>query len=145
MKEITGLLTQFMAVAILSFASIFDIRERRIPDWLVSAGAAAGLVLSAFGPERRLQESLLGGITAGSVLLLLYFASKGGLGLGDVKLFGCAGIYLGPEGAVSAMAAASMLSGLYGLILICISRGNKKREIPFAPFILAGALAAIFL
>lgn len=85
----------------------------------------------------------MGGMTAGLVLFLIYCITNGGLGLGDVKLFGCVGIYLGFFSTVSAMLMATVLSGLYSLVLICINRGNKKREIPFAPFILAGALAAI--
>ncbi|KUO69934.1 MAG: hypothetical protein APF77_17480 [Clostridia bacterium BRH_c25] len=137
------LLSQFTLAAMLITAAIVDIRERRIPDKLVLIGAAAGLVFSMLDPQRGLLDSAMGGMTAGLVLLLIHYITKGGLGLGDVKLFGCSGIYLGLESTVSAMVAASVLSGLYSLILICINRDNKKREIPFAPFILAGVLVAI--
>lgn len=130
---------------ILTAAAITDIRERIIPDSLIIAGAAIGLTLKLYGPMEVFFDGLLGGLTAGSVLLLIYYIAKGGLGLGDVKLFGCTGIYLGFESIISAMLISALLSGLFSLVLICMSRNNKKREIPFAPFILAGALAAVLL
>lgn len=138
-----SLLSNAAAVSFLALASIIDIRERRIPDRLVMAGASTGLVFSLFNQDRGLADSLMGGITSSFVLLLVYCASKGALGLGDVKLFGCLGIYLGLGGIVSAMLAAAVLSGLYSLVLVLLNRDNRKREIPFAPFILLGALAAI--
>lgn len=137
------LLSYFTVIAMLAAAAIIDISTRRIPDRLVLAGAAAGMFFLLFDTYRGLLNGLMGGITAGLVLLVVHNITKDGLGLGDVKLFGCTGIYLGLEGAVSAMVTAAVLSGLYSLILICINRDNKNREIPFAPFILAGALGAM--
>ncbi len=131
--------------AILITASITDIKERRIPDNLIVAGVVIGLALSLYNPEHGFLDGLIGGMTAGLILLLISHITKGGLGLGDVKLFGCIGIYLGLESTVSAMLIAALLSGLFSLVLICINRDNKKREIPFAPFILAGVLAAVML
>ncbi|MEA4846995.1 MAG: A24 family peptidase [Clostridiaceae bacterium] len=136
-------MSYFMVIVLLIAASIIDIRERRIPDKLVLTGTAAGLGFSLLDPQIELSTSLMGGMTAGLVLLLVHYITKGSLGLGDVKLFGCSGIYLGFEGTVSAMLISTVLSGFFSLILICINRDNKKREIPFAPFILAGVLIVI--
>jgi leader peptidase (prepilin peptidase)/N-methyltransferase len=136
-------MSYFMVIVLLIAASIIDIRERRIPDKLVLTGTAAGLGFSLLDPQIELSTSLMGGMTAGLVLLLVHYITKGSLGLGDVKLFGCSGIYLGFEGIVSAMLISTVLSGFFSLILICINRDNKKREIPFAPFILAGVLIVI--
>ena len=136
-------LSYFAVIALLILAAIIDVREYRIPDKLVVVGAVVGLTFSLFDPPRGFLNSLIGGVAAGIVLLLIYYITKGGLGLGDVKLFGCVGFYLGIESTVSAMLIAAVLSGLFSLVLICINRDNKKREIPFAPFILAGTLAAI--
>ena len=142
----TTVLFPYLAVIVLlTAAAIIDIKERRIPDKLVFAGAAIGLIFSLFDSNRGFLDSLIGGVTAGLVLLLIHYITKGGLGLGDVKLFGCAGIYLGLESTVSAMLLAAATSGLFSLVLICINRDNKKRELPFAPFILMGVLTAVIL
>jgi leader peptidase (prepilin peptidase) / N-methyltransferase len=139
----TDIASYLVVFAILITASIIDIRERRIPNNLIIAGVFTGLALKLYDTEHGLLDGLMGGMSAGLVLLLIYYITRGGLGLGDVKLFGCIGIYLGLESTVSAMLIAAFLSGLYSLALICIDRNNKKREIPFAPFIMAGTLAAI--
>jgi Flp pilus assembly protein protease CpaA len=139
------LLSNFTAIALLSAATIIDIRERRIPDKLVMAGTGIGLAFALLDSDIGGLNRLIGGATSGLVLLLIYYITKGGLGLGDVKLFGCIGIYLGLEDTVSAMLIAAVLSGFFSLALICINRNNRKREMPFAPFILAGSLAVIIL
>lgn len=139
-------ITSYIVVfAILITASIIDIKERRIPDNLIIAGLVIGLTLALYNTEHSLTDGLMAGVTAGLVLLLISYITKGGIGLGDVKLFGCAGVYLGLESTVSAMLIAAVLSGLFSFVLICISPDNKKREIPFAPFIMVGALAAVML
>ena len=130
-------------VILLSAAAIIDIRKKRIPDKLVLAGTVAGLAFVLIDPQREFLSSILGGATAGLVLLLIHYITKGGLGLGDVKLFGCSGIFLGFERIISAMLISAVLSGLFSIVLICLNPDNKKSEIPFAPFILAGVLAVI--
>lgn len=141
--NITAVFQYLSVFAILAAAAIIDIRKSIIPDRLVFTGAAAGLILKLFNTRNGFLDGLIGGMTAGLVLLLVYHITKGGLGLGDVKLFGCIGVYLGFEKTFSAMFIACMLSGLLSMVLICLSRDNKKREIPFAPFVLAGAIMAV--
>jgi prepilin signal peptidase PulO-like enzyme (type II secretory pathway) len=137
-------LSYFTVILLLVTAAIIDVREGRIPDKLVVAGIALGLAFSLFDSSGDILNSIMGGMASGLVLLLIYYITKGGLGLGDVKLFGCVGVYLGISRTVSAMLIAAVLSGLFSLALICVNRDNRKRQLPFAPFILVGALAAIF-
>lgn len=137
------LLPYFAVITLLIVATIIDLREYKIPNKLVLAGAFVGLAFSLLDSPRGFLNSIAGGITVGLILLMIYYMTKGGIGLGDVKLFGCVGIYLGLSRTVSAMLIAAVLSGLFSMILICINRENKKRELPFAPFILVGVLAAI--
>lgn len=131
-------------VVFAAVAAFIDLRTRRIPDRLVLLAAAAGLFFLYIDRDGGWLDGLLGGAAAGLGLLMVYWVTRGGLGLGDVKLFGCSGIYLGLEGVLSAMMIAVVLSGIYSLVLICISRENRKSEIPFAPFILSGILGAVF-
>ena len=71
--------------------------------------------------------------------------TKGDLGMGDVKLFACVGLYLGLEKVMQAMFYSAILSGIIGIVLIIISVSNKKKIMPFAPFMLVGTLVAILL
>ncbi|HYF74981.1 MAG TPA: prepilin peptidase, partial [Candidatus Nitrosocosmicus sp.] len=58
--------------SILAAATVVDIRERRIPDSMVIAGAMLGLTLKLYYPRDGFIDGLIGGATAGFVLLLIY-------------------------------------------------------------------------
>jgi len=138
-----GIVSDITLVTFAAAAAFIDIRIRKIPDLLVLTATAAGIVFLFADRDRGWVDGLTGGVTAGLALLLVHWLTRDGLGLGDVKLFGCSGIYLGLEGVLSAMMTAVVLSGICSLVLVCINRENRKREIPFAPFILAGILEAV--
>jgi leader peptidase (prepilin peptidase)/N-methyltransferase len=69
------------------------------------------------------------------------------MGLGDVKLAGLLGLYLGYLGwgpLVVGAFAAFLLGGLYALTLITLRRAGRKSGIPFGPWMLAGAWVGLF-
>ncbi|MGE5677367.1 MAG: prepilin peptidase [Pseudomonadota bacterium] len=145
MHSIAGTSSIITVLIMLIIASFADIRTRRIPDLLMFSFSAAGLLYILLDTNRELPDGLMGAFTGVLFMGLAYKAAGGGLGLGDVKLFGCTGIYLGLEDTLAAMLVSVILCGLFSLALIGVNRENRKRELPFAPFVLAGALAVIFL
>jgi leader peptidase (prepilin peptidase)/N-methyltransferase len=83
--------------------------------------------------------------------LLLYailaFAYRGGMGLGDVKLAGVLGLFLGYLGwapLVVGAFAAFLLGGLFSIVLLVLRRANRKSGIPFGPWMLGGAWVGVF-
>jgi leader peptidase (prepilin peptidase)/N-methyltransferase len=85
-------------------------------------------------------------------LWLFYFLLRAvyppGMGFGDVKLAGVLGMYLGFLGWPHVFAgtfAAFLFGGLWSLALLVSRRGTLKSSIPFGPFMLAGAVAAMAL
>jgi leader peptidase (prepilin peptidase)/N-methyltransferase len=92
------------------------------------------------------------GLLAMALLAGGYFALAkaypGGLGLGDVKLAGLLGLYLGWLGwrpVLVGTFAGFLLGGLLGVALLAARRAHRRTAIPFGPFMLAGALLALFL
>jgi leader peptidase (prepilin peptidase)/N-methyltransferase len=78
------------------------------------------------------------------VLALVYPA---GMGLGDVKLAGLLGLYLGWLGwAAVAVGAftAFLIGGLVGVSLLATGRAGRKTAVPFGPAMLSGALLSVF-
>lgn len=91
-------------------------------------------------------------LAGGAVLWFFYFVLRvvypPGMGFGDVKLAGVLGMYLGYLGWGHVFAgtfAAFLLGGLWSLALLAARRGTLKSAIPFGPFMLAGAAAAMLL
>jgi leader peptidase (prepilin peptidase)/N-methyltransferase len=76
------------------------------------------------------------------------FAYPGGMGFGDVKLAGLLGLYLGWLGWSSVLVGAFagfLLGGLTGVALLLTRRAGRKSAIPFGPYMLAGAMLALFV
>jgi len=109
-------------IAIVScsgLSAFFDLRVRRIPNWLIVAGAVSGFAIHAFNGWEGFLQSLLGFVIGVGVLILPF--AMGWIGAGDAKFFGVTGALLGvlllPRvffySAVMAglIAVASLLSG----------------------------------
>ncbi|MFD0540739.1 hypothetical protein ACFQY7_49980 [Actinomadura luteofluorescens] len=84
-----------------------------------------------------------------AALFAVYFAQAllvpSGIGMGDVKLSGVLGLYLGWFGQdawLIGLLATYLLGGLVALGILIVRR-SRKGEFPYGPYMLAGALAAI--
>ena len=133
--------------------ALIDLDVRRLPNSIVlpSYVVGAGLLAlpAATGPDWPAAGRAL---LAMAVLFLVFFAIaylyRGGMGLGDVKLAGVLGLYLGWLGWSSVVVGAFggfLLGGLVGIALMVARRASRRTPVPFGPFMLAGALLAVFL
>lgn len=134
--------------------AVIDIALRRLPDPLTLPsyviGAALLGVAAPFTDDggTRFVHALTG---LGGLLLFYavqWFIVPNQIGLGDVKLAGVLGLYLGWLGldaVVVGVFAIHMLGGLYAVALLALRRADRKSTIPFGPFMLAGTLIAVLL
>jgi leader peptidase (prepilin peptidase) / N-methyltransferase len=126
--------------AALAAASFYDLTQRRIPNRIVipAATACAALILTAGAPL-----SLLAGLAAVLVLLVVSLRWPAALGMGDVKL--ALLLVLGLDGsALRALALGLALAALAGCALVARhGRTALRASLPLAPFIAAGALVAV--
>jgi leader peptidase (prepilin peptidase)/N-methyltransferase len=129
-----------------------DARERRLPDLATLPSYPASLLLLGVaapfvaGGTGRFVHALIGMAAAVAFFLLLLLVSPAGIGLGDVKLAGPLGAYLGWLGAaafVTGLMAAWLLAALTGLGLLLMGRATRKSQIPFGPFLIAGTLGVV--
>ncbi len=100
---------------VLVVAAISDLRNRRIPNWLVFPFLVAGIaVSSATGGWIGLGHSILGVLLAG--ILLGFFYWLGGMGMGDVKLCAAIGAWVGPSQLLVALVVMGISGGLMAVI-----------------------------
>jgi leader peptidase (prepilin peptidase)/N-methyltransferase len=144
------LLVLGMTIA-LTATSVIDLQEKILPDIFTVIVFALGLIALWTGPIRieGWHEALYGGATglAGSWLFreaVWRLKNVEAMGLGDVKLFGAAGIWVGVEGIVSVALVGSIVTILAVAGKWCFTRkGSFKDEIPFGPGIAFGILFTV--
>jgi leader peptidase (prepilin peptidase)/N-methyltransferase len=132
--------------------AIIDIQHRRLPNALTLTSYPVALVLLGLaalgtrGGGHHLADALIGMAAAGLLYLLQALIYPAGMGWGDVKLSGLIGLYLGWFGAevlLAGLLAGYLLGAVTGIALLVTRRATGKSQIPFGPFMLAGALIVI--
>ena len=126
----------------LLYHTYTDMKSMLLYDKVTLLLAAVGVVHAFF--EHQLLEALCGGGVLLVIMLFLYFASRGGMGEGDVKLAPALGIWLGLEQGLLCLLLAFVSGGIVGALLLLCRRGKLKQAIPFGPFLCAAAVAAYF-
>jgi leader peptidase (prepilin peptidase)/N-methyltransferase len=129
--------------AVLIAGAAIDLRHRVVPNRLLLPAAlwAVGMGITARPGE--LVELLVAGIGAFLPLVLVALAHPPGMGMGDAKLAGVMGLYLGAS-VIPALALACLGGSLYGLWRIAREgAGARKAAVPFAPFLALGGLASL--
>lgn len=136
-------LPQLVLAGILITVSLVDLHDRIIPNEAVIVGLAAGLLFQLLVPRISWLSALGGGALGFGVLLLLGILYKGGMGMGDVKLAGVFGLYLGLSGTLVALTLSFLVGGVVSLLLLALGKVGRKDHIPFGPFLAIGALVAM--
>jgi leader peptidase (prepilin peptidase)/N-methyltransferase len=127
--------------------SVIDLQHRLLPNRVVLPALLGGAVLllgsaASDGSWGQLVRALQGAGALFGVFLVLALISPAGLGMGDVKLAGLLGLYLGWIGW-----GAVLVGGLAGFVvqavvvlgLLVARRVGRQSELPFGPALLVGA------
>ncbi|WP_333860615.1 prepilin peptidase [Clostridium sp.] len=88
---------------------------------------------------------IYGGLFAGLFLALIIFATRGGMGWGDVEIVVVCGLFLGFKYTVFMMFLAFIMGAVIGFFLILLGKKSRKDYIPFGPFIVMSSFITVFL
>lgn len=145
-------LLAFLYFAAISVAlALIDLDTQTLPNAIVLpaylvGGALLGAAGLLAGDPSAVAGAGLGAVALFGVYLVAALVKPGGMGLGDVKLAGVIGLFLGflglPQLLVGAF-AAFVLGGLFSLGLLIARRAGWGSGIPFGPWMLAGAWVGI--
>ncbi len=116
---------QLLLLVVVAIAGFYDLRFRRIPNWLVLIGLIVGIGLNSFLFEwAGLQRALLGMGLALLVYFPLYLLRA--MGAGDAKLMAAVGSILGPGNWLAVFVLTSVLGGLVALIVLLFAGRIRK-------------------
>ncbi|NPV04424.1 MAG: prepilin peptidase [Syntrophaceae bacterium] len=104
-------------IILLVVAVVFDLRERRVPNWLTLPFMAAGVAYHAAANGLPGVLFSLMGLALGISLLIIFYAA-GGMGAGDVKLMGAVGSLLGPANVLYAFVYSALIGGIYAAAVL---------------------------
>lgn len=131
-------------VAVLVPVSLIDIETRRIPNRITGPAAIAAIALGLALKPSGVPVQLLAGACSLGFLLIFAVAHRRGLGMGDVKLAGVLGLYLGSAVAV-ALFAGLLAAGCAGVVVIARHGASEGRKLtlPLGPFLAFGGVVAV--
>jgi leader peptidase (prepilin peptidase) / N-methyltransferase len=144
-ESAVGIALGLVLVLLIVPAALIDLEHRIIPNRITALGAVLALVIGLALDPAGEPERLIAAAGAGGFLLLAALAYPGGMGMGDVKLAGMMGLFLGA--AVAPAILIALLTGVLLGIVVIAGKGaqeGRKTAIPFGPFLALGALSALF-
>ncbi|TCJ31212.1 prepilin peptidase [Nocardioides jejuensis] len=143
-----ALLPAYLAFAAGGVAlALIDLDVRRLPDVIVlPLYVVLPVLLAVDGDPHALLRAALGGALLGGVYLVIALVARGAMGWGDVKLAAPVGAMMGYLSWGTLLAGgfgAFVIGAAVGVVLIVASGAGRKTAVPFGPFMLVGAVAAI--
>ena len=111
---------------LLLVAAAYDIRYRRIPNWLTVTGVAVAFVVNALigPPLAGLLFTLQGFALAFGIYMMLYIMHA--MGAGDVKLMAAVGAMVGWQRWLGIFFITAIVGGIMAMLLILMRKRVKN-------------------
>jgi leader peptidase (prepilin peptidase)/N-methyltransferase len=140
-----GIALGLLLVTALIPITLIDLDLRLIPNRISLPAAVAALIAAVVLDASFVPEQLIAGAAAGGFFLLTALAYPRGMGMGDVKLAGMLGLYLG-RAVAPALFVALVAGVVVGVVIIARvgAREGRRTAVPFGPFLALGGLFGLF-
>lgn len=130
-----------LCFSILTAIAVIDWRTYEIPVGLNIAILALGAA-GTIADYRNVWYHLIGMVSVSGFLLLLYIVTRGrGIGGGDIKLMGAAGLLLGWKHIIFALVIGCVIGSVVHIILMKVK--GKNRVLAFGPYLATGLFAVM--
>jgi leader peptidase (prepilin peptidase)/N-methyltransferase len=141
-----------MLLIVLVPIAVIDSKERRIPNGLNLALAALGFIHAIVKvPEwhqvfLELSTMVLAALTfAGTAWIIQRINRNAKIGWGDLKFLTAASLWVGVDGSIAVLFAASVISLLIVSISSPWTRQSWRQPRPFGPMLAVGMMAVVTL
>jgi prepilin peptidase CpaA len=115
----------WLTLAVLGISVTYDLRFRRIPNWVTFPAMVVGVGYHTFTGGLQGLFLSIGGLLVGFGVLVVFYM-LGGMGAGDVKLMAAIGALLGPKDVLFAALYTAIIGGMYAVILIVAQGRNRS-------------------
>lgn len=146
----SNIYTYFVAVILLILVAIafYDLKKMIIPDILLYPLYALILIydiIKIAKGDADIAQLFFGLLLGGGLFLIFVLVShERWMGWGDVKLGFALGLFLGFRDIIVGHMVAFIVGAIVSVILIWLKNKKIKDEIPFGPYLVLGAIIAVF-
>jgi leader peptidase (prepilin peptidase) / N-methyltransferase len=131
-----------LGCAVLVAVTVTDLERRIVPNRIIVPALVVALVVQTVRDPSI--EWIAAALGAGGFFFIAALIYPAGLGMGDVKLAAFLGAWLGAP-VVVALFAASIIAVVPAIVILAMKgSAGRKIGIPFAPFLAAGGVVALF-
>jgi leader peptidase (prepilin peptidase)/N-methyltransferase len=145
----------FITIAALVFVwalialAVIDLNTQLLPDDITLPLLWLGLLVNINNGFTDIDSAIIGAVAGYLSLWLIYWGFKlitgrEGMGYGDFKLLSAIGAWLGWTMLPLVILFSSLIGASVGIGLIIAAKLKKNIPIPFGPYLVAGALIALF-
>jgi leader peptidase (prepilin peptidase)/N-methyltransferase len=120
-----------------------DLDHQIIPDVITLPGIALGGLLTVILHPAAWLDTLLGILVGGGLFVVIIFASRGGMGGGDMKLGAMMGAFLGWKLVLLAILLGVFAGGAVAIGLLVTGTKGRKDPVPFGPFLALGGVVSL--
>ena len=139
-----ALLSALVLISALISLAVIDLEHRLLPNVIVGPAALAGLVLSILANPAGWWIYPLSAIAVAGALLVLALIYPSGMGMGDVKMGGMLGAFLGPYAALAVFLGA-LIGAITGGLLMAAGKMQRRSALPFGLFMAIGGVVSLFV
>jgi leader peptidase (prepilin peptidase)/N-methyltransferase len=131
--------------AVLVICTGTDLLAYRVANVVTYPAIIAAITVGLVMPDANRADVLVGGALTGGTFLLMSILTRGGMGMGDVKLSFFTGFALGLTLGIQALLITAIGGGVIAVVLLLSGLRSRRDPIPYAPFIAGGALYVLLV
>lgn len=138
------LIVALLFVSLLMIIFVSDITYMVIPNKVLLFFLPWFVLLRGIEPLTPWTSSIYGALVGAGIIAVIILLSKGGMGGGDLKLFGVLGIVLGLKQILLTFFLACIIGALISIFLMLFKKVDRKQAVPFGPYIVVAAMITYF-
>jgi leader peptidase (prepilin peptidase)/N-methyltransferase len=129
---------EWIMLLLLAGFAAYDLKTKTVPLAAVAAFAVGTLVYRICTGTG--MAELAAGLVPGAVVLLLAFATRESIGIGDGLVLCVLGMFCGWRQCLAMFGMALVLSSVLAMVLLACRKVGRKTELPFLPSLFGGYL-----